>query len=90
MASEESSAKATTPPPATTETAPKTEAAPEAEGTEAPTTQPAADQIDGSGKPGNGNALAETELKVEVKLADLQADPENPLYSVKTFEELKL
>jgi ATP-dependent RNA helicase DDX19/DBP5 len=47
-------------------------------------------QTDGSGPPGNGSALAEAEYKVEVKLADLQADPNNPLYSVKSFEELKL
>ena len=47
-------------------------------------------QTDGSGSPGNGSALAEPEFKVEVKLADLQADPNNPLYSVKSFEELKL
>jgi ATP-dependent RNA helicase DDX19/DBP5 len=47
-------------------------------------------QTDGSGPPGNGSALAEPEFKVEVKLADLQADPNNPLYSVKSFEELKL
>ncbi|KAH8626606.1 ATP-dependent RNA helicase DBP5 [Alternaria alternata] len=47
-------------------------------------------QADGSGPPGNGSALAEPEFKVEVKLADLQADPNNPLYSVKSFEELNL
>jgi ATP-dependent RNA helicase DDX19/DBP5 len=47
-------------------------------------------QTDGSGPPGNGSALAEPEFKVEIKLADLQADPNNPLYSVKSFEELNL
>jgi ATP-dependent RNA helicase DDX19/DBP5 len=49
-------------------------------------------QVDGSGPPGNGSNLAEpdAELKVEVKLADLQADPNNPLYSAKSFEELQL
>lgn len=47
-------------------------------------------QVDGSGPPGNGNALAESEYKVEVKLADMQADPNNPLYSAKSFEDLKL
>ncbi|KAF9739781.1 RNA helicase required for poly(A+) mRNA export, variant 2 [Paraphaeosphaeria minitans] len=52
--------------------------------------KPAADQVDGAGSPGNGNPLADTELKVEVKLADLQADPNNPLFSAKTFEELQL
>jgi ATP-dependent RNA helicase DDX19/DBP5 len=47
-------------------------------------------QVDGSGEPANGSPLAETEYKVEVKLADMQADPNNPLYSVKSFEELTL
>lgn len=47
-------------------------------------------QVDGASTTNNGNALADTELKVEVKLADLQADPDNPLYSAKTFEELQL
>ncbi|OAL51377.1 hypothetical protein IQ07DRAFT_643470 [Pyrenochaeta sp. DS3sAY3a] len=35
-------------------------------------------QVDGSAPPSNGAALAETEFNVEVKLADLQADPNNP------------
>lgn len=47
-------------------------------------------QVDGSGEPANGSPLAETEYKVEVKLADMQADPDNPLYSAKSFEELQL
>lgn len=47
-------------------------------------------QVDGSGKPGNGDALHEVEYNVEVKLADLQADPNNPLYSAKSFEQLNL
>ncbi|KAI8943204.1 RNA helicase required for poly(A+) mRNA export [Plenodomus lindquistii] len=47
-------------------------------------------QVDGSGPPGNGGELAEVEYKVEVKLADLQADPNNPLFSAKSFEELQL
>ncbi|CBX98830.1 RNA helicase required for poly(A+) mRNA export [Plenodomus lingam] len=47
-------------------------------------------QVDGSGPPGNGSTLAEAEYKVEVKLADLQADPNNPLFSAKSFEELQL
>jgi ATP-dependent RNA helicase DDX19/DBP5 len=47
-------------------------------------------QVDGSGPPGNGADLAETEFNVEVKLADLQADPNNPLFSAKSFEELQL
>lgn len=47
-------------------------------------------QVDGSGPPGNGSNMVETEFNVEVKLADMQADPNNPLFSAKTFEELKL
>jgi len=47
-------------------------------------------QTDGSREPENGGHLAETEYKVEVKLADMQADPNNPLYSAKSFEELAL
>lgn len=50
----------------------------------------AAAQVDGSGPPGNGSTLAESEYKVEVKLADMQMDPNNPLFSAKSFEELKL
>lgn len=38
----------------------------------------------------NGTALREPEFDVEVKLSDLQADPNNPLYSAKTFEQLNL
>ena len=34
--------------------------------------------------------LDEPEFDVNVKLADLQEDPNNPLYSVKTFDELNL
>lgn len=71
--------------------------------TEAPTATPPAEspvpaeedsaaqaQVDGSGPPGNGSKMVETEFNVEVKLADMQADPNNPLFSAKTFEELKL
>jgi ATP-dependent RNA helicase DDX19/DBP5 len=47
-------------------------------------------QLDGSGPPGNGSAFAESEFKVEVKLADRQKDPNDPLFSAKSFEELKL
>ncbi|KAF2015006.1 P-loop containing nucleoside triphosphate hydrolase protein [Aaosphaeria arxii CBS 175.79] len=70
-------------PSATTEAT--TEAAP-AEKTTAPS-----DQVDGSGEqPGNGAPLQEVEYKVEVKLADLQADPNNPLFSATSFEQLQL
>lgn len=34
--------------------------------------------------------LDEPEFDVKVTLADLQADPDNPLFSAKTFEELNL
>jgi ATP-dependent RNA helicase DDX19/DBP5 len=34
--------------------------------------------------------LDEPEFDVNVKLADLQEDPNNPLYSAKTFEDLHL
>lgn len=38
-----------------------------------------------------GNAdLQEPDYSVEVKLSDLQADPNNPLFSVKSFEDLGL
>lgn len=37
-----------------------------------------------------GSALREPEFDVEVKLSDMQADPNNPLHSVKSFEELGL
>lgn len=62
----------------------------------APTPAPAADesvaqaQVDGSGPPQNGGNMVETEFNVEVKLADMQADPNNPLFSAQTFEELQL
>jgi len=47
-------------------------------------------QVDGASETANGGPLAETEYQVEVKLADMQADPNNPLYSAKSFEELDL
>ncbi|KAK5124691.1 hypothetical protein LTR85_001404 [Meristemomyces frigidus] len=48
-------------------------------------------QTDGATTWMNGSAgLDEPEFDVNVKLADLQDDPNNPLYSVKSFEELKL
>lgn len=62
-----------------------------------PAAEPAAEdssvteaQVDGSGEPAHGSPLADTEYKVEVKLADMQADPNNPLFSAKSFEELNL
>lgn len=47
-------------------------------------------QTDGAGGPFGGSQLQEPEYEVQVKLADLQADPNNPLFSVKAFEELNL
>lgn len=47
-------------------------------------------QVDGAVPEGNGPALADTKFNVEVKLADLQADPNNPLFSAKSFEDLQL
>ena len=65
-------------------------AAPPAEEKPAEESSVAQAQVDGSGVPGNGSNMVETEFNVEVKLADMQADPNNPLFSAKTFEELKL
>lgn len=48
-------------------------------------------QTDGASTWMHGSVgLDEPEFDVNVKLADLQANPDNPLYSVKTFEELNL
>lgn len=48
-------------------------------------------QGDGSTTWLNGSpGLDEPEFDVNVKLADLQDDPNNPLYSVKSFDELNL
>ena len=52
------------------------------------TTEPTSQ--DGAGAPLRGSELQEPEYTVEVKLSDLQADPNNPLFSAKTFEELGL
>ena len=56
-----------------------------AEGTEVPIPQE-----DGATEPQNGSTLQEPEWDVEVKLADLQGDPNNPLFSAKRFEDLGL
>ena len=45
-------------------------------------------QTDGAGATSNGSDLHEPNYDVEVKLSDIQADPNNPLYSVKSFEDL--
>ncbi|KAI9754950.1 MAG: RNA binding protein snu13 [Chaenotheca gracillima] len=45
-------------------------------------------QVDGAAEANGGSELREPEYDVHVKLSDIQADPNNPLYSVKSFEEL--
>jgi hypothetical protein len=52
--------------------------------------QPNIPQMDGATEPFNGSQLHEPDYLVELKLADMQADPNNPLYSIKSFEELGL
>jgi ATP-dependent RNA helicase DDX19/DBP5 len=52
---------------------------------EAPT-----DQTDGASAPFGGSGLHEPEYNVQIKLADMQADPNNPLFSATTFEQLGL
>ncbi|KAI9697778.1 MAG: RNA helicase required for poly(A+) mRNA export [Candelina mexicana] len=47
-------------------------------------------QTDGGGEAQRGGSLHEPDYTVEVKLSDIQADPNNPLYSVKSFDELGL
>ncbi|RAL14350.1 ATP-dependent RNA helicase DBP5 [Aspergillus homomorphus CBS 101889] len=48
------------------------------------------DQTDGAPAALGGSDLQEPDYTVEVKLSDLQADPNNPLFSVKNFEDLGL
>ena len=47
-------------------------------------------QVDGATEPFMGSELHEPEYEVNIKLADMQADPNNPLYSASTFEQLGL
>ena len=48
-------------------------------------------QTDGATEALNGTqGIYEPSYSVDVKLNDIQADPNNPLYSVKSFEELNL
>ncbi|KAF2774225.1 DEAD-domain-containing protein [Teratosphaeria nubilosa] len=68
-----------------------------ADDAETPSTEKAADnslaraQTDGATSWLNGSSgLDEPEFDVNVKLADLQDDPNNPLYSAQTFEQLSL
>ncbi|ETI20446.1 hypothetical protein G647_08481 [Cladophialophora carrionii CBS 160.54] len=56
-----------------------------------PETAPADNgQLDGATEPFGGSTLQEPDFEVEVKLADMQADPNNPLYSATSFEQLGL
>lgn len=50
----------------------------------------AIDQADGASAEQMGGSLLEPEFDVDVKLNDLQADPNNPLFSAKTFGDLNL
>ena len=47
-------------------------------------------QMDGATEPFGGSQLQEPEYQVEIKLADMQADPNNPLYSASSFDQLGL
>ncbi|KIX92098.1 uncharacterized protein Z520_12182 [Fonsecaea multimorphosa CBS 102226] len=47
-------------------------------------------QVDGATEPFGGSQLEEPDFEVEVKLADMQADPNNPLFSATSFEQLGL
>ncbi|PGG97791.1 ATP-dependent RNA helicase DBP5 [Helicocarpus griseus UAMH5409] len=47
-------------------------------------------QTGGATKGYNGSQLQEPDYSVNVKLSDLQADPNNPLYSIKSFDDLGL
>jgi ATP-dependent RNA helicase DDX19/DBP5 len=48
------------------------------------------DQTDGASEFQMGSSLLEPEFDVNVKLNDLQQDPNNPLFSVKEFRDLNL
>jgi hypothetical protein len=45
-------------------------------------------QVDGATDADEGSALHEPQYAVEVKLSDIQADANSPLYSIGSFEEL--
>ncbi|KAE8353215.1 P-loop containing nucleoside triphosphate hydrolase protein [Aspergillus coremiiformis] len=57
---------------------------------EEPTENAGNEQADGAASQMGGSDLHEPDYTVEVKLSDLQADPNNPLFSVKNFEDLGL
>lgn len=52
--------------------------------------QPNIPQMDGATEPFNGSSLQEPDYAVDIKLADMQADPNNPLFSVTAFEKMGL
>lgn len=81
--------------PTSNETQPSPLTGPEAEppaSTEAePTSSTDTNQTDGASEPlGGSGGIIEPNYSVDVKLSDVQADPNNPLYSIKNFEELGL
>ena len=48
-------------------------------------------QTDGASGPlGGSSGIYDPSYEVNVKLSDLQANPDDPLYSIKSFEELGL
>lgn len=47
-------------------------------------------QLDGAAEDQGGSGLHDTDYEVEVKLSDLQNQQDNPLYSVKSFEQLNM
>lgn len=48
-------------------------------------------QTDGAGESmGGENGVIEPSYDVDVKLSDMQANPDDPLYSIKSFEQLGL
>jgi ATP-dependent RNA helicase DDX19/DBP5 len=47
-------------------------------------------QNDGAFSAPGGTIMPEPEFDVNVTLADIQADPNNPLYSIKSFNDLDL
>jgi ATP-dependent RNA helicase DDX19/DBP5 len=51
---------------------------------------PAAQTDGATAEQAGSSTLHEPEYDVQVKLADMQADPNNPLFSAKTFEQLGL
>ena len=47
-------------------------------------------QTDGAPRDIGGSGLHDSEYDVHVKLGNQQADPNNPLFSIKSFEDLGL